>query len=144
MAKGETSTTINAPVEKVFAYMEDPTSIPEWMPACMEVRDVTVTEQGVGTHWRWVYKMAGLLFEGETTRTEYIPNRRIVSQSKGGVVSTFSWTFEPHDGGTKVDLVVEYTVPVPVLGKVAEAVVLRQHEREADLMWANIKARMEG
>ena len=144
MAKVERSIIINAPVEKVFAYIEDPTLNPEWLPSVMEVKDVTLTEEGVGSHFRWVYKLAGLLFEGESTTTEHIPNRRIVTQSKGGIVSTWTWTVQPHDGGTKANLVVEYTIPVPVLGKLAEPLVLRLNEREADLAMANIKARMEG
>jgi len=144
MEKVERSDTINAPVEKVFAYIADPRSEPEWLPGTVEVKDVTVTEQGVGSHYRYVYKLLGLLFEGETTTIEYIPNRRIVTQSKGGIVSTWSWTFEPHDGGTKLNVVVEYTIPIPVLGKVAEALALKQVEREADLAAANIKAMMEG
>jgi hypothetical protein len=32
---------------------------------------------------------------------------------------------------------------VPVLGKIAEAIVLKQNIREADLALANIKAKME-
>jgi hypothetical protein len=39
---------------------------------------------------------------------------------------------------------IEYTIPVPVLGKIAEGLVLRQNEKEADLAMANIKAKMEG
>jgi len=144
MAKVERSITINAPVEKVFAYIADPMSEPEWQPGSVEVKDVTLTEEGVGSHYRWVYKMWGLRFEGESTTLEYIPNQRIVTQSKGGIVSTWTYTFEPHDGGTKANVVVEYTVPIPVLGKVAEALVLKQTEREADLAVANLKARMEG
>jgi len=142
MPKVERSIIINAPVEKVFAYIEDPMNQLEWLPSLMEVKDVT--GQGVGTHFRWTYKMAGLRFEGESTLTEHVPHERLVAQSKGGIVSTFTWTFEPHDGGTKLNLVVEYTVPVPVLGKLAEALVLKQNEREADLAMANIKARLEG
>ena len=142
MAKVERSVTINAPVEKVFAYLDDPMNEPEWLPSLVEVRDVT--GQGVGQRWSWTYKMAGLLLEGETTLAEHIPNERIVTESKGAAVSTWTYTFEPHDGRTKLSVVVEYTVPVPVLGKLAEPLVLRQTEREADLAMANIKARMEG
>ena len=142
MTKVERSVTINAPVEKVFSYIDDPMSLPEWLPSLMEVKDVT--GQGTERHYRWIYKMAGLRLEGESTTTEYVPHERIVDQSKGGAVSTWTWTFKPHDGGTKANLVVEYTVPVPVLGKVAEALVLKQNERELDLAMANIKARMEG
>ena len=144
MAKYEGSGTINAPVDKVFAYVEDPASHAEWMPSLIEVKDVSLTERGVGSHWRWAWKMVGLTFEGETTITDYIPNRRLVWQSKGGIVSTWVYTFEPDDGGTKMNIVVEYTIPVPVLGKVAERFVLSQVEREGDLGMANVKARMEG
>lgn len=142
MAKVERSVTINAPVEKIFAYIEDPMCMPEWLPGMIETKDVT--GQGVGSYFRWTYKMAGLSFEGESTATEHIPNERLVSQSKGGIVSTWTWTFAPHDDGTKVNLVIEYTVPIPVLGKLAEKLVLRQNEREADQAMANVKAKMEG
>jgi len=142
MAKVERSITINAPVEKVFAYIEDPMNELEWIPSLVEVQDVT--GRGVETHFRWAYKMAGMRLEGESTNTEYIPNERIVTQSKGDIVSTWTLTFESHDGGTKLNFVIEYTIPVPVLGKLAEALVLRQNEREADLALANIKDRMEG
>ncbi|MGB5933128.1 MAG: SRPBCC family protein [Anaerolineae bacterium] len=144
MARYEGSVTINAPVEKVFGYIMDPASHAEWMPSLMEVKDVNMTEQRVGSHWRWAWKMVGLRFEGETTITEYIPNERLVWQSTGAILSTWVYTFEPEDGGTKVNVVVEYTVPIPVLGKVAEAFVLSQVEREADFGVANLKARMEG
>jgi uncharacterized membrane protein len=143
MPKIERSVTINAPVEKVFAYIADANTELEWMPSIIDVKDVTKTKEGVGSHFRWVYKLAGMRFEGETTTTEYILNQRMVSQTKGGIVSTWTYVFAPHAGGTKLNLVIDYTVPIPVLGKLAEALVLKQNEREADLAMANIKARME-
>jgi len=142
MAKVEKSITVNAPVEKVFVYVEDPTNQLEYLPSIVEVKDMT--GQGVGAHYRWAYKMAGLRFEGESTLQEHIPNERIVVETKGGIVSTWSWTFTPKDGGTQVHLTVEYTIPVPVLGKLGEALVLKQNEREADQAMANIKAKLEG
>ena len=67
----------------------------------------------------------------------------MVARSKGGVNSLWNWDFKPDDNGTKIDLVIDYTVPIPVLGKIAEALVLKQNIREADLALANIKAKME-
>ena len=145
MARLERSVTINAPVEKVFAYVcDDAMHTLDWMPSMVEVKDVVSTKEGVGSRYRWAYKMAGLRFEGENITTEYVPNQRLVEQSKGGISSTWTWTFAPEGEGTRLNLAIEYTVPVPVLGKLAEALVLRQNEREADLALANIKARMEG
>ncbi|MHC4572330.1 MAG: SRPBCC family protein [Planctomycetota bacterium] len=142
MAKIERSITINAPVEQVFAYIENPMNNLEWIPSVIDIKDVTGS--GVGQHHRWTYKMAGIRLQGETTVTEHIPNQRSVAQSKGGAVSTWIFTFEPHDGGTKLNLDIEYTIPVPVLGNLAEKLVLRRNEREADLAMANIKDKMEG
>lgn len=129
-------------MEKVFNYIDDPVTGIDWMPSMMNVKDVSGS--GVGKFHRWTYKMAGVLLEGETTVTEHIPNERIVTQSKGGVTSTFTFDFEAHNGGTMLKLVIEYTIPVPVIGKLAEKIVLKRNEREADLAMANIKETMEG
>ena len=141
MAKVEKSISINAPVAKVFAYVGDPRTAPEFVPSIVEVKDVT--GEGVGQYYRWTYKMIGMRFQGESTITEYVPDTKVVHKSKGGIASTWTWTFEPENGGTKVNLTVEYTIPVPVLGKFAEMLVLRQNEREADLGMASLKARLE-
>jgi hypothetical protein len=52
-------------------------------------------------------------------------------------------TFRPEAGGTKVTFEVEYTVPIPVLGKLAEAIIVKMNDREGELILANLKARME-
>jgi len=141
MAKIEKSITINAPVEKVFTYVADPMNLVDWVPSVTEIHDVIGS--GVGQHFRWTYKMAGMRLEGETTITEHIPNERRATKTKGGVISTWIFNFEPHNGGTKMKLDVEYTIPIPVLGKLAEKLVLRRNEREADLAVANIKDKFE-
>ena len=142
MAKVERSITINAPVEKVFNYVVDAMTQTEWIPSTIEVKDVSGS--GVGQHFRWTYKMAGILLKGETTVTEHIPSERRVTQSKGGVTSTWIINLETHDGGTMMELDIEYTIPIPVIGKLAEKIVLKRNEREADLAMANIKEKMEG
>jgi len=142
MAKVEKAITINAPVEKVCGYINEPTNLPEIWPSMVEVKDVQRLPNG-GTSFRWVYKMAGMRFEGTTEDTEYVPNQRVVSKSTGGIESTFTWTFQPEDGGTKLTVEVEYTVPIPLLGKLAEAFIVKQNEREAELLLANLKAKME-
>jgi uncharacterized membrane protein len=99
--------------------------------------------EGVGARFRWTYKMAGFTLEGESVALEFIPNERIVTKSKSGIVSTWTWVFGAENGGTRIDLTVDYEVPVPVLGKLAEALVVRQNERELDKGLATIKGRFE-
>jgi len=141
MAKIVKSITMKAPVEKVYDYICEPTNLPEIWPSLVEIKDVQKLPSG-GTKERWVYKMAGIRLEG-TSESEDTKNQRIVSKSKGGAESTQIWMFQPEAGGTKVTLEVEYTVPIPVLGKLAEAIIVKMNEHEVELILANLKVRME-
>jgi len=144
MPKIERSVTINAPVKKIFDYIADPKLQVEWLPGMIEVKDIKQTEEGVGSTYKFSYKVAGMRFEGEDIVEEYIPNKKMVTRSKGGIESSWTWNFEPYNDSTKVEVIVEYKVPIPVLGKIAEVLVLKQNEREADHALANIKDKMEG
>ncbi len=143
MTKLEKTITIAAPVDKVFAYLSQPANLPEIWPSMIEVKNVKQTSQHVGDSFDWVYKMAGMRFEGSSTTAEYIANSRTVTKGAGGIPSTFVYTFEAEDGHTRFHMAVEYTVPVPLLGKLAESFILKQNEHEMDVFLANLKARME-
>ncbi len=142
MAKLEKTITINAPVEKIFNYISQPTNLPEFWPSLVETSDVQELPNG-GHSNRWVYKMAGIRLEGTSEDVEYVTNQRLVSKTKGGVESTQTWVFQPEAGGTKVTFEVEYNIPIPVLGKLAEAIIVKMNDREGELLLANLKARME-
>lgn len=144
MVKTVKSITIKAPVEKVFDYISEPTNLPEIWPSLVEIKDVQKLPSG-GTRNRWVYKMAGIRLEGtsESEDAECIPNQRLVSKTKGSVEGTIIWTFQPEAGGTKVTFGGEYTVPIPVLGKLAEAIIVKMNDHEGELILANLKVRME-
>ena len=142
MAKAEKSITINAPVEKVFAFIDEHANIPQIWPSLVEVTDIKSLPNG-GYSDRFVYKMAGIRLEGTSEAIEYVANQRTVTENKGGIEGTVTWTYETEDGGTKVTFEVEYTVPVPVLGKLAESLIVKLNEREAETLLANVKDRME-
>ena len=142
MIKAGSSITINAPIKKIFDYISEPTNQPEIWPSLMEIKDVQRLPDGK-TKNRWVYKMAGIRLEGTSEGVESVANQRIVNKTKGGVESTQTWTFQPEAGGTKVTFEVEYTVPIPVLGKLAEAIIVKMNEHEGEVILANLKSRME-
>ncbi len=143
MAKLTKSITIHTPVDKVYKYLSVPTNLLEVWPSMVEVRDIQQHPDGRLTY-HWKYKMAGMFFEGDTDTVEVIENQRVVAKNTGGIPSTFVWTYQAENGGTKLTVEVEYTVPMPVLGKLAEAAVVKLNEHEADTLLANIKTRMEG
>lgn len=143
MATVKKSTQINSSVETVYNYICDHNNEPNWMPGMIEVSLISGSGDSVGDRYKWKYKMAGMIFDGETTITEIIPNKKIVTDSKGGIKSTFTFIFEPIEEGTLLELNIDYTIPVPVLGKIAEKIILGKNEREADLAMENIKIQVE-
>jgi len=140
MATIKSSITINAPVEKVFEYAK-PEYLPEIWPSLVEVKNIKELPNG-GYSWEWVYKMAGMKFNGSSVHTEYVVNERTVAQSTG-IDSTITWTYEPEDGGTRMPALTEYKIPVPLLGKMAEAFIVKMNENESATILANLKARLE-
>lgn len=141
MARFHKSIEIKAPVSKVYSFIEDPNNGPEVMTNLIEVKDVKGS--GVGSHYKWTWNMAGLKFKGENTYIEDVPNKRIVINSKGGIESTWTYNFESRGDVTILDLDIDYKIPVPVLGKLAEKFLLKRNEREGDTNLMNLKDKLE-
>jgi len=142
MAIVNKSITINAPIEKVFKYTTEQTNLPEIWPSLIENKVVERLPNG-GTKAQFVYKMAGMRFEGVSIDTEFIPNQRVVSKTEEGVESEIIWEYQSEGEATTVTFRAEYTVPIPLLGKLAETFIVKQNNNEAETLLANLKARME-
>ncbi len=142
MAKIVRTVLVNAPVAKVFGYLSNPANLPEIWPSMVEVKDVKPLQNG-GNCFDWVYKMAGMRFEGSSEASEFVPNQRLEFRSTSGISSHFVYTFAAEGEQTRFHEEVEYSVPIPLLGKLAEAFIVKQNEHEADVFVANLKARFE-
>jgi uncharacterized membrane protein len=142
MATFNKSITINAPIEKIFKYTTEQTNLPEIWPSLVENKVIERLPNG-GTKTQFVYKMAGMRFEGISIDTEFIPNQRVVSKTEEGVESEMTWEYQSEGEATKVTFRGEYTVPIPLLGKLAEAFIVKLNENESEILLANLKARME-
>lgn len=141
MARVHRSIEIKAPVKDVYTYVDDPKTSPEWIVGMVEVHNVKGS--GVGQHYDWTFNMAGIRLKGETTCTEDVPEKHIVVQSKGGVESTWTFDLKQRENATVLDLDIDYKIPVPVLGKLAEKVLLKRNERQTEMALMNIKEKME-
>lgn len=136
------SISVHAPVDQVYAYLDDPSHMPEFWPSLVEVHDVKPLPNG-GHSNLWTYKMAGVRLEGTREDVEHVPNERIVSKTEGGVDSTQTWALEPEGDDTKLTFTVDYAVPVPVLGKLAEAAIIKLNDHEGDAILENVKTIVE-
>jgi hypothetical protein len=98
---------------------------------------------GGGFRYGWVYKMAGVRFEGGTETTVFVANEKTVSENSGGVPGTVTWTYQPVEGSTQITFEAEYRVDIPLLRKLADPVLVKLNEQEAEAVLANVKAKME-
>ena len=134
---------IKAPVQRVFDFLTQPTNLPSIWPNMVAVSNVA--DRGNGAHdFDWVYKMGGIHFKGHAKTEEAIPGKLARVRNDSGIPSTFVWSYEGLNGGTtRLTLSVEYEIPTPVVGKIAEALLTKLNERDAENMLANLKDTME-
>jgi hypothetical protein len=79
----------------VFAYVDEPTRLAEWLPSIVEIRNVIGT--GAGQQFEW----------------------------------------------TALTLEIEYGIPMPLLGRLAERFLIRRNMREFELALINVKETLE-
>ena len=136
------SIDIHGSVDSVFAYVDDPENAPAWLPGMMEVYNIT--GQGVGARHQYTYRMAGFPLEGESTTIAHVLNERRVVRTSGGMESLWTYVVERAEVGAHLEITVEYSIPAPLLGRLAEKLVVRRNEREIHLAIQNIKDYCEG
>jgi uncharacterized membrane protein len=141
LASYEGSIVINAPVSEVFAYVNAPATMVDWMTPLVEVRNVIGS--GAGQQWDWTYKMAGVHVRGQSVIVDYILNECATHQGIGMLSVNWTTIVAPHDGGTKLTAKLEYTIPVPVLGRLAEHLTIRRNARELNASLSNLKEVLE-
>ncbi|MFC1634879.1 SRPBCC family protein [Planctomycetota bacterium] len=140
MISSELSINIDAPPEKVFARIEDFESNIEWVPSLIEIKNVT--GKGKGQTHQSVYKMMGIKMEMDVTVTEHVPNERLAFESGGGD-GKMIYALEPLNDGCKLDVTYEYSVPIPLVGKIAEKLLKKRNEREFQTCLENLKELVE-
>lgn len=73
---------LSMPQLRRFDYIANPEHQPEWLPGSVEVKDINLTDERVGSTFKYVYKLAGIRLKGEDTTEEFIPNKRIVTKEQ--------------------------------------------------------------
>ena len=139
---------IDAPVDKVFAYMDDPHNWATFMVGMAEP-DKIIGDGKVGTQYEFTVLMAGIHMH---LSTRLVEDQR---DPNGGAHSRFdisgassgwqTWDLKPENGGARVAVEMEYTVPGSILGKVADRLVIeRMQERDMQHSLENLKLLLEG
>jgi uncharacterized protein YndB with AHSA1/START domain len=142
MATLTRSITIDAPVDTVFDLALDIREL--WKFKDIALTEVDIKPEGVGTSARMFTHMLGFHLEGGVEYTEVVAGERIVAQVHFFAESpTWTFTFEPVEGGTKLTAQGEWIVKVPVVGRPIEGMMVKEHEPFVELMLSNLKALAE-
>ncbi len=138
----EESVQIERPVAEVFAYVSDPTHLPEWTAVVTDVRIDGSSSLGAGTRFTVVQKFLGTKFE---TPCELVSSdgSRFSYRSLGGPVPyTFTYICEEVPGGTRFTMVGEgepgnvFRLVGPLFVKAAQRQVRNDLETLRDFLTA--------
>ncbi len=142
----ERTIDIAAPPERVFEDLIDLHQLDRWST-------ITASHEGpeetlrAGHEFRQDIRVAGLSLPTTWRCTECDPPRLVAyeAESPGGGSLTMRQVVVPTDGGSRVELVVDYELPGSFLGELLDRVyVERRNQREAQHSLENLKDLLEG
>ena len=143
MAKLSESIIINAPIEKVFAYVTDPANGKKFIPGIIEQTNILPKTAKVGQKWDWHVNLIGAEFRGKAEVVELEPLKKWVIKTWGDADSFRTYIFEPSDGGTKLTIEVERTTLKGALAMLASVVVDGIHQVNLKQSLAKLKQILE-
>ncbi len=93
---------IDHPVERVFAYLEDPPSWREFAPAAEDRRQIDAGPVAIGTRWEATDRIGPFRVHFVDRLAAREPNRRVVWDSSAPWNARVEYVCEPDRGGTRV------------------------------------------
>ncbi len=142
MLKIEIAVDINRPVDEVFAYMDDPTKLPEWNSIVEEARP-SETPVRRGTMVSTRARFLGRKIESTFEVIEHVPNQKFVQRADKPFPSTITNVFEAAGTGTRVKAVLEvdpggfFKLGEPILARIAK----KQFQAQLDTVKELLEAR---
>jgi carbon monoxide dehydrogenase subunit G len=139
------TTTINRPIEEVFAFLSEGTNDPKFSPRVQEIRRTTDGPIAVGTVFVSTVKDAGMKSAREFELTEFEQPTKIRwrERSKNAItVPSGGYDLEPAgDGATRVTIFNDFEGHG--FGKVILPLAARGARKDADAFAGRIKAAVE-
>jgi uncharacterized protein YndB with AHSA1/START domain len=139
------TTTINRPIDQVFAFLADGTNDTKFSPRVQEIKKLTDGPPGVGTVYSSTVKDAGVKTSREFKLSEFDPPTKIrwTELTKNAItVPAGGYDLEPAgDGATRMTIL--NTFEGHGFGKVILPFALRGAKKDADAFAGRIKEAVE-
>ncbi|HZS13700.1 MAG TPA: SRPBCC family protein [Candidatus Dormibacteraeota bacterium] len=128
--------TIEAPVETVFAYVDDYRNTTKYMKDLTKWAPVGSQTHGKGAHFEVAMKAGPKVLDSSVLITHWTENKVIAWNSESGFRQTGKWAFRAKGGGTEATFDMEYEfgggLAGKVLAKAAEPFVKMNIEASVD------------
>jgi hypothetical protein len=125
MTKMSSTVEIRASLEDVWAYASDWRRWEEWWEGVSDFRPTTELCRGNGTRYRYRAWIAGVKLTLETEISEFVEKVGWRGSVTKGPPHRTQWIFEGDGPRTRLTYILEYSLPVPLLGGLLDSVIMR-------------------
>ena len=147
MSTVEATTRIDAPIDRVWDTVMDPSRLKDWVTIHRDVRDVSSQPLAQGSTMEQVLCLRGVNFHVHWQLVDVTPPHRAQWEGRGPAHSRATIRYELQDegnGATEFKYTNEFRAPGGMLGNVASRVIVGGvSEREANSSLARLKALLE-
>jgi uncharacterized protein YndB with AHSA1/START domain len=108
MQRVETSIIIQRPLDQIFAYLIEPSNLPEWAPGYVQARSTSDSPIGVGSTSMRVTNFGGRRSESQYTVINFEPNAQISFATQSGPLTIVEiFQVQQAGAGTRVTIAEE-------------------------------------
>jgi carbon monoxide dehydrogenase subunit G len=143
MAIVQRNIKIKASPEETMTLLSDASRWPDWYPGMTEI-EVTAPFPDKGGKVAFKVKSAGLSMPINETVLDYQPGKLQLLEMEGMLSGRARWELTPEGDGTRLTTTFDYALPAGVLGKVADALIVkRMNGKSLEQGLNNFKALVE-
>ncbi len=136
---------IEASPEHVFNYATNASTQTDWVKFLKRIDITSGDGQSQGSTDRCVVKLGPRAQAVNAVWTEYDRPRAFARKATDGMEMEGRMTFQPQDGGTRVEWTIGYRPPMGLLGAIVDALLMnRIFQNEVEESLESLKAQLEG
>lgn len=144
MGKASAEKVVDAPIEEVFAYVDDYTNTTKYMHGLKRWEPAGDQTHDVGARFALSMEAGPKTWDSVVEISERVENETIAWEPIDGFKQSGLWTFERQGEGTRVRLAVDFTFPGGLAGKavakVAEPAVKMNVQKSVEKLKQQVEA----
>jgi len=136
---------ISASLDSVWTYASDWRYWDDWWDSASGFRPTTELTRGNGTRYAYRAWVAGLTLNLEAEIYDFVEKVGWRAVGTKGLPHRTQWVFEGRNKGTRLTYILEYSLPIPLVGEILDKMLMRPGwQRRLDTSLGNLKRRFEG